>query len=39
MTRPFFPEVERIPFEGPESEAPLALRWYDRDRVVFGKRM
>jgi xylose isomerase len=34
-----FPDVERIPFEGPESEHPLAFRYYDRDRVVLGKRM
>ena len=28
-----------IPFEGPESDNPLAFRWYDADRVVAGRRM
>jgi xylose isomerase len=37
---PFFPEVsERIRYEGPESDNPLAFRWYDADRVVAGRRM
>ena len=34
-----FPEVERIRFEGLRGEHPLAFRYYDRDRVVLGKRM
>ena len=34
-----FPDVERIRFEGPDSEHPLAFRYYDRNRVVLGKRM
>ncbi len=28
-----------IAYEGPESENPLAFRYYDADRVVLGKRM
>ncbi|HUW03739.1 MAG TPA: xylose isomerase [Acidimicrobiales bacterium] len=39
MSAPFFPEVGSIPFDGPESDDPLAFRWYDRDRVVLGKTM
>ena len=36
----FFPDVTgRIPFEGPESDSPLAFRWYDENRVVLGKSM
>jgi xylose isomerase len=36
----FFTEVtERIPYLGPESDEPLAFHWYDRDRVVAGRRM
>lgn len=36
----FFTEVtEPIRYEGPESDNPLAFRWYDKDRVVAGKRM
>lgn len=34
-----FPEVERIPFEGPDSKNPLAFRWYDENEVVEGKTM
>jgi xylose isomerase len=39
MTRPWFPTVEPIRFAGPESDAPLAFRWYDPERVVCGRRM
>jgi xylose isomerase len=36
----FFPSVVGpIPYEGPDSDEPLAFRWYDRDRVVAGRRM
>jgi xylose isomerase len=36
----YFPEVtESIPYEGPDSKNPLAFRYYDRDRVVSGKKM
>ncbi len=36
----FFSSVTQpIPFEGPESENPLAFRWYDADRLVAGKPM
>ena len=35
----FFPNVEKIPYEGPESTNPLAFRYYDADREVLGKRM
>jgi len=39
MSEPFFPAIERIRFEGPESRSPLAYRFYDPDRPVLGKRM
>ena len=36
----FFTDVtDRIAFEGPDSDNPLAFRWYDADRVVAGRRM
>lgn len=35
----FFHDVDKIPYEGPESESPLAFRWYDPDRKVLGKSM
>ena len=36
----FFETVpEPIPYEGPDSDDPLAFRWYDADRVVLGRTM
>lgn len=36
----FFPSVAQpIAYEGPDSDNPLAFRWYDADRVVAGRRM
>jgi len=35
----FFKGIAPIRYEGPESDNPLAFRWYDKDRVVLGKRM
>ena len=39
MSEPFFAEIERIRYEGPETHNPLAYRFYDPERVVLGKRM
>ena len=39
MKKEFFPEISAIRFEGTESKNPLAFRYYDRDRVVMGKKM
>ena len=36
---PAFPEVSRIPFEGPRSKNPLAFRWYNADEQVEGRSM
>ena len=35
----YFPEIPAIKFEGVESKNPLAYRYYDKDRVVMGKKM
>jgi len=37
--REFFPGIDRIPYEGPESDNPLAFKAYDADRMVGGKSM
>jgi xylose isomerase len=37
--REFFGGIDRIAFEGPDSHNPLAFRYYDKDRVVLGRRM
>ena len=34
-----FPEVDKIRYEGPESNNPLAYRWYNEDEVIEGKTM
>ncbi len=39
MTDSFFRGIERIKYEGPSSENPLAFRYYDKDKIVAGKRM
>jgi xylose isomerase len=39
MTEFFATVPARIVYEGPESDNPLAFRWYDPDRVVAGRRM
>ncbi|MEM6554538.1 MAG: xylose isomerase [Pseudomonadota bacterium] len=38
-TASFFEGVGPIAYEGPESDNPLAYRYYDKDRLVMGKRM
>jgi xylose isomerase len=35
----FFKGVGKIKYEGPESDNPLAFRWYDENKVVAGKTM
>ena len=35
----FFPNIEKIKYEGPESKNPLAFKYYDEDRVINGKTM
>ncbi len=35
----FFSPTEPIRYEGRDSRNPLAFRWYDKDRIVLGKRM
>jgi len=39
MSQPTFPGIESIPFQGPDSQNPLAFRFYDKNRIVRGKRM
>ncbi len=35
----FFAGIGEIKYEGPESNNPMAYRWYDENRVVAGKKM
>ncbi len=34
-----FPEIDKIEYEGPDSDNPLAFRWYNPDEMVEGKSM
>jgi xylose isomerase len=34
-----FPDIAKIPFEGPDSKNPLAFRFYDENELVEGKTM
>lgn len=35
----FFKGIGQIKYEGPQSDNPLAYRWYDENRVVAGKTL
>jgi xylose isomerase len=35
----YFPGISKISYEGPDSDNPLAFKYYDEDRVVAGKTM
>lgn len=39
MHEPFFPDVGPIPHLGPDTDEPLAYRWWQPDRVVAGRTM
>ncbi|MGH0033672.1 MAG: xylose isomerase [Myxococcota bacterium] len=39
MAEPYFEDIERIPYEGPDATGDLAFRHYDPDRRVLGRRM
>ncbi|MDR0547618.1 MAG: xylose isomerase [Dysgonamonadaceae bacterium] len=38
-TKEYFPTIGKIKFEGKESTNPLAFRYYDAEKVVYGKKM
>jgi len=39
MSQSYFAGIPPIQFEGVASDNPLAYRYYDKDRIVLGKRM
>ena len=39
MSKDFFPEIGKIPFEGAESKNVMAFHYYEPERVVMGKKM
>lgn len=38
-TKVYFPEIGKIRFEGKDSKNPLAFRYYDAEKVVYGRKM
>jgi xylose isomerase len=38
-SREYFPGIDKIRFEGPESDNPLAFKFYDQDRQVAGSSL
>ncbi|KGB54488.1 Xylose isomerase [Sphingopyxis sp. LC81] len=39
MSNDYFAAFDTIRYQGPDAADDLAYRWYDKDRVVLGKRM
>ena len=37
MTANFFGDIATVRYEGPQSDASLAYRWYDASRIVLGR--
>ena len=37
--REYFPDIDKIVYEGPDSDKTLAFKYYDEDRLVAGKSM
>jgi len=35
----YFPEINQVQYEGPQSRNPLAFRWYDPTEMIEGKSM
>jgi len=35
----YFPGIDQIKYEGPDSKNPLAFKWYDPNQLVLGKSM
>lgn len=35
----YFPNINKISYEGPQSKNPLAFRYYDANRIVAGKKL
>jgi xylose isomerase len=38
-SKEFFKGIGQIKYEGPQSDNPLAFRWYEEDKIIAGKTM
>ena len=39
MAKEYFPQIGKIPFEGPDSKNVMAFHYYQPEKVVMGKKM
>lgn len=39
MAKEYFPQIDKIPFEGPDSKNVMAFHYYQPDKMVMGKTM
>ncbi len=39
MAKIYFPQIDKIPYEGPESKNVMAFHYYQPEKVVMGKKM
>jgi len=39
MVKEYFPDIEKIKFEGKDSKNPMAFRYYDAEKEIMGKKM
>jgi xylose isomerase len=39
VKKEYFKGVGKVKYEGPDSDNPLAFRWYDENKVVAGKKL
>jgi len=35
----YFPGIGQIKYEGPQSDNPLAFKWYDENKIINGKKL
>ena len=39
MSKEYYKGIEKIQFEGNQSDNPLAFKYYDSDKIIAGKTM
>lgn len=39
MSKEYYKGINKVQYEGPKSDNPLAYKYYDPDKVVAGKKM
>jgi xylose isomerase len=39
VKKEYFKNIGKVKYEGPQSDNPLAFRWYDENKLVQGKKM